>query len=116
MKRGLRAIVAAGVVSAALLVAGPAWSSCGHSPKKGNPAIAQYIEVIPTSCGSQPAFQGGGVVSKSVARRIGHGPGSGLLLRIAATRPHVKLRGADLRGISGLLNANGRNPLGSAVG
>ena len=121
MKRGLRGIVIAGVVSAALLIAGPASASCGHKTKKSDPAIAQYVEVIPTSCGSQPSSQGGGTVPANIARRITKGPGSRpgkvLLLHVVATRPpRLRLRGADLRGADRLLNASGRNPLGAAVG
>ncbi len=125
MKRGLRAIVVAAVASAALLAAGPAWSSCGHTTKKGNPAIAQYVEQIPTSCGSQPASQsgasgssGGAPLPASTARRISNGPDKSVLRRVATTRPaRVRLRGADFpRGADRLLNVTGQNSLGAAVG
>ena len=112
MKRGFRGIVTAGVLSVALLAAGPAWGGCGHTAKKGNAAVIQYIEMIPTSCGPRPDSQGGTRLSSSISRRIGHGPGSALLRRVASTgSPRLRLRGE-----AGLLSASGRNPFGVVVG
>lgn len=120
MKLARRHIVVLGVVLAAFVVASPAWGKCGHRTKKGNnPAVSQYIEHIPTSCGPTPdSHAGGGVVPRKISRQLHqlhrqrHGSGDASALRhIASTAsPRAKLRGPDAEG----LFRSGRNSLGAA--
>ncbi len=124
--RHMRWFAVAAVVVAALAVTGTAWGKCGHGVSKtGNPAVREYVEIIPTACGPKARRVGGGTASlpSSVEHQLSRLPaGVGRLLHKVGTsesygappqKAGTKPIHSDAQGRRGL--AAGRNPLSASV-
>lgn len=117
METNRRLAVLFATVLTALIGTGTAWGKCRHQPK-GNPAVQEYVEHIPTVCGPKASGRGGPTTSlpSTILRRLGSGPDAALLRDVATSEkwgaPQTKIRKFDSDGPT----QTGRNPIAASLG
>jgi hypothetical protein len=113
------------VVSAVLTVltlgaTGTASAKCRHTPK-GNPAVKEYVEHIPTVCGPKESGTGTGStrLPASINRALGTGREADLLRNLATKdsfgAPQTKTGKPNARLNTKLQRNAGRNPLTAGI-
>lgn len=115
--RHIRLIVLAGAAALALSGGGNAVAkSCGKHHTGGNPAVNEYVEKIPTTCGPKAARgndTGTVPLPARVVRKLRGSSQGATLRKLASSRqlgaPVTKLRGADSS------RASSRSALGAGV-